>query len=145
MSQYRARCSQLKGQSAKRIRSKSVRGPNDDHARFRFNNVDAPDYRKAYCDAPYSEKQRRILAGEIPLDQVRTNELTKILNKALEQDDSETEEKVRQMKYEKRYPERAHMPRRTKEEVVARMAARDEAWRTSLTDFYEENPDDESG
>ena len=132
----------IEGRTAKRIHTKSNRGSNDSHAVFRYLNTDAPGYRKSYCDAPYSEKQRRILSREIPLDQIRMNELTKILTKAIAQDDADTEKKVRQMKYEKMNPERAHLPHRTKEDIIARMNERDEAWRTWLTEFYEENPED---
>lgn len=48
---------------------------------FHFNNVDAPDYIPP-CGKEYSIRQLAILNGDIPLSEVRLNELTILQRKA---------------------------------------------------------------
>lgn len=46
-----------------------------------FVNKDSPDYQPSY-GTTLTDRQKKILDEEIPLDQVRTNEITTIIRKA---------------------------------------------------------------
>ena len=54
-----------------------------------FVNKDSPDYKPNY-GSQLTNRQQMILKEEIPLDQVRVNEITVIIRKAEAMDDMET-------------------------------------------------------
>ena len=62
-------------------KTKSRRSPLDSRAMISYVNKDSPDYVRAY-PPEYTERQLKILTGEIPLKEVRMNEIAIIMNKA---------------------------------------------------------------
>ena len=62
-------------------KAKSKRSPLDSRAKISYEDKDSPDYVRAY-PPEYTERQTKILSGEIPIDDIRLNELSIIINKA---------------------------------------------------------------
>lgn len=71
--------------------------------RFNFVIKESPDYRPNYGKT-YTERQLNILAGTIPLEDVRINELAIIKNKAFQMGDLETYETAEALYLRKRDP-----------------------------------------
>ena len=61
--------------------TKSKRSKLDGSARFSYINKDSSDYVRPYPPM-YTERQTQILSGEIPLENIRLQELSIIINKA---------------------------------------------------------------
>ena len=68
-----------------------------------FISKDDPNYRQQYLDTYYTERQQRIINDEIPLDEIRLNQLTVILQKAEYLEDIEVIEKVNELKRRKEH------------------------------------------
>lgn len=68
---------------ARRIHAKCKMGINDRRARFRFINRDDPNYQKPQNTHPYTQRQRDILAGDIPFEEIKTQELTPLIEKTV--------------------------------------------------------------
>ena len=62
-----------------------------------FMNKDDPDYKPSYGKT-YTERQRRIVNEELPLSEVRINELTIIMNKAVSMGDIPTYETAKMLR-----------------------------------------------
>ena len=101
-----------------RLRTKSCRGEHDSRARIRYVNRDDPNYVRPKNTNPYTEKQKDILAGIIPLELVGVNELTVLLRKAIDLEDAEVEATVRKLKEIKLHPEKI-LPKPTKAEAIS--------------------------
>lgn len=67
-----------------------------------FVNKDDPNYRRQYSDT-YTEKQKKIINEELPLENIRFNDLTVIIKKAEYLEDFEVFEKVREIKRRKEH------------------------------------------
>lgn len=80
-----------KGTSINKLH-RSYRSKLDSSAWFRFIDKDSPEYQliKYGRSSEYSERQKKILSEEIPLEQVRLNELSRLANKAKTFGDMET-------------------------------------------------------
>lgn len=87
----------FKGAKARTIpTTRRGNGPRIDKGHFHFRNPDAPDYKKFY-GSTYTERQLKILSGEIPWEVVRLNQLTLLANKAQAMGDDESHRIVLQL------------------------------------------------
>ena len=71
--------------------------------RFNFVDRSSPDYEPSYGKT-YTARQRAILEGDIPLEQVRANDLTVIMRKSLQMGDTENYEVARELLRQKTEP-----------------------------------------
>ena len=101
----------------RRIRTESKKSKYDTRAKFSFENKDDPNYVRPKVTTPYTSRQKDILDGIIPLDAVGLNELTNLLQKAIDLEDAEAERIVRNLKEIKLNPA-ALLPKLTKEEAL---------------------------
>lgn len=74
---------------------------------FKFVLKDSPDYSPP-CGNEYTERQIRILNGEIALSEIRANELANLKNKALRFSDTENYEIADALYEEKLCPAEHH-------------------------------------
>ena len=83
---------------------------------------------------PYSERQAKIIAEEIPLEDIRINELTVIMKKAKVHDDPATYELVKAMRYRKITPleDDPEIPELTAEEASKLIADLEPDWLRDL-------------
>ena len=70
---------------------------------FSFKNKDSPDYVSSYGDT-YTDRQLAILNNEIPLYEIRPNELSILYKKAKQKNDVDSYEIAIQMYAEKTKP-----------------------------------------
>lgn len=96
---------------------RSNRSKLDSSAWFRFIDKDSPEYQliKNGRSFEYSERQKKILSEEIPLEQVRLNELSRLANKAKTFGDMETYNTAMMLREEKLYPDNYHSELTTEE------------------------------
>lgn len=84
---------------------------------FSFKNKDSPDYVSSYGDT-YTDRQLAILNNEIPLYEIRPNELSILYKKAKQKNDVDSYEIAIQMYAEKTKPQE-YIPQYTIEEAKA--------------------------
>ena len=83
-----------------------------------FVNKDSPDY-KYHWGSELTDRQKRILNGEIPLESIRFNELTVIMKKAEQLGDLDSAEKAETLYNQKKYPDdETYHPSMNYEEAV---------------------------
>lgn len=88
---------QFSQQKYSHIKSRSKRSKLDGRGQFNFVNKDDPNYQKPY-GTDYSEKQRKLLSGEVAWETTRLNEITRLLNKAVAFKDEEAIKKAQELR-----------------------------------------------
>ena len=89
--------------------------PRVDKGRFRYKYLDDSNHPKNY-GSTYTERQLKILSGEIPWEVVRFNQLTLLANKAQAMGDDESHKIVLQM-IECKKNQKAYTPQITPNEA----------------------------
>lgn len=86
-------------------------------AMFNFVNKDDPNYRPNY-GSTYTKRQLDVLAGVIPLEEVRINDLAILVNKAEQMGDIDTYEQAKAL-YDRKLDPGIYFPTYTIEEAKA--------------------------
>lgn len=82
---------------------------------FNFVNKDDPNYRPNY-GSTYTKRQMDVLAGIIPLEEVRINDLAILVHKAEQMGDIETYEQAKEL-YDRKLDPGTYFPTYTIEEA----------------------------